>query len=78
MTWPPIPSWPNQEYGWLGHFTLLLTLFYVLLIAIVQLKPAQRILSFLALGTVLLAVSMIFSRRQACDQSGEKDAPPPD
>ncbi len=52
----------NQKYRWMGHFTLVLTIFYVLIVGIVQLKPGQRIFSFFALGTVLVAVSMTFSR----------------
>jgi len=66
----------NQKYRWMGHVTLLLTVLYALVIGIIQLAPTYRILSFLVLGTVLLAVSLIFTRLRARQQKmTEKDAP---
>ncbi len=55
----------NQKYRWMGHFTLLLTVLYLLAIGIIELAPMHRVWSFLVLGTVLLAVSLIFTRRRA-------------
>jgi hypothetical protein len=52
----------NQKYRWMGHCTLLFTLIYLLVIGITQLAPAQRVFSFLVLGTVLVAVSLVFTR----------------
>jgi len=54
-----------QKYRWMGHLTLLLTVLYVLVIGIARLAPTYRIISFLALGTVLLAGSLIFTRLRA-------------
>ena len=62
----------NQKYRWMGHCTLLLTVVYLLVIGIIQLAPTQRVLSFLVLGTVLVAVSLIFTRLR----SGTLKTPP--
>jgi hypothetical protein len=52
----------SQKYRWMGHLTLALTVVYVLVIGIAKLSPTARIISFLVLGTVLLAGSLIFTR----------------
>jgi uncharacterized membrane protein len=54
-----------QKYRWMGHLTLLLTVLYVVVIGIVQLPVTYRIVSFLVLAIVLLAVSMFFTRLRA-------------
>ena len=46
----------------MGHLTLLMTVLYVIMIGVTQLPPTYRVLSFLVLGTVLVAVSFIFTR----------------
>lgn len=51
----------SDKYRWLGHATLLLTAGW-LAVAGAELTPLHRIASFLALGVVLLAVSLTFSR----------------
>lgn len=57
----------NPRYRWMGHLTLLGTVLYLLIIGITQLTAAYRILSFLLLGGVLLAISLLFTqlRRRA-------------
>ncbi len=55
----------NPKYRWMGHLTLLLTVLYVIVIGITQLAPAYRIISFLVLGTVLVAVSVVFTQVRA-------------
>jgi hypothetical protein len=55
----------NPKYRWMGHLTLLLTVVYVIVIGVTRLTPAYRIASFLALGTVLVAVSLVFTRVRA-------------
>ena len=55
----------NPKYRWMGHLTLLLTVLYVIVVGITQLSPAYRIASFLVLGTVLVAVSLVFTRVRA-------------
>ncbi len=52
----------NQRYQLMALLTLTLTVVYVAIIGIVRLDPALRIVSFLVLGTVLLSVSIIYSR----------------
>ena len=59
----------NQKYRWMGHLTMVLTVFYVAIVGVVQLDMAQRIFSFLVLGTVLVAISMLFSRRRARERA---------
>ncbi len=52
----------NQKYRWMGHATLLLTLCYVVVVGTSRFEPVYRVLSFLVLGTVLLVVSLVFTR----------------
>lgn len=52
----------SPKYRWMGHGTLLLTTVYLVTVGTRQFEPLYRVVSFLALGTVLLGVSMIFSR----------------
>ena len=55
----------NLKYRWMGHGTLLLTALYLAILGISRLEPLIRNLSFLVLGTVLLLVSLIFTRQRA-------------
>lgn len=55
----------SPKYRWMGHLTLLLTAFYMIVVGIFQLGPAYRIASFLLLGTVLLIVSLVFTMVRA-------------
>jgi uncharacterized membrane protein len=48
----------NQKYRWMGHATLGLTALFLILAGPGRLEPAYRVASFLALGTVLLVVSL--------------------
>jgi uncharacterized membrane protein len=52
----------SPKYRWMGHATLLLTMLYVVVLGISRFEPVYRIVSFLALGTVLLVVSLSFTR----------------
>ncbi len=63
----------SQKYRWMGHLTILLTVFYVLFVGIARLEPTYRIISFLALGTVLLVGSLIFTRIRARRKRGEAE-----
>ena len=51
----------NRKYRWLGHGTLLLTAFYLMIAGIGRLDPVHRNLSLLVLGVVLVVVSLIFT-----------------
>lgn len=64
----------NRKYRWMGHATLLFTALYLLVVGINRLEPLHRNLSFLVLGTVLLVVSLIFTRLRA---RGRAPAPSP-
>jgi uncharacterized membrane protein len=52
----------SQKYRWMGHVTLLLTALYLVVVGTSRFEPVYRVLSFLALGTVLLVVSLLFTR----------------
>lgn len=52
----------SQKYRWMGHATLLLTTLYLVVVGTSRFEPVYRVLSFLALGTVLLVVSLLFTR----------------
>lgn len=65
----------NPKYRWMGHLTLLLTVGYVIVAGVTRLTPTYRIVSFLVLGTVLLAVSLTFThvRKRRKHAAGAKD-----
>jgi uncharacterized membrane protein len=65
----------NRKYRWMGHATLLLTTGYVAVVGTRGLEPVYRIVSFLVLGTVLLIVSLSFTRWQS--RARAKSAEPP-
>jgi hypothetical protein len=72
----------SHKYRWLGHNTLLLTVVYILVVGVARLEGAQRIMSFLLLGTVLLVVSVIFSivrnrSQRGCGGGSEANSKPP-
>ncbi len=66
----------KQKYRWMGHLTLILTVLYVVIIGIGQLEPTYRIVSFLVLGTVLLIVSLVFTRLRNKRRSGQESGKP--
>lgn len=55
----------RQKYRWMGHYTLILTILYVVIVGIVKLDPTNRIISFLLLGVVLVGVSLYYTRVRA-------------
>jgi hypothetical protein len=55
----------NPKYRWMAHGTLGLTALYLTLGAGGRLEPAYRVASFLALGTVLLAVALLPAREKS-------------
>jgi uncharacterized membrane protein len=52
----------SPKYRWMGHATLLLTTVYLTFIGFSRSEPMYRIVSFLVLGSVLLGVSLAFTR----------------
>ena len=55
----------NLKYRWMAVMTLVLTVLYVFIIGIPNLEPTYRIISFLALGTVLIIISIIYTKLRA-------------
>jgi hypothetical protein len=60
----------SQKYRWMGHATLLLTTLYLVVVGTSRFEPVYRVLSFLVLGTVLLVVSLIFTRLRRRQRTG--------
>ncbi len=52
----------NMKYRWMALLTFLMTALYLIIVGITKLEPTFRILSFLALGFVLLVISFIYAR----------------
>lgn len=64
-----------RKYRWMGHNTLLLTVIYILVMGIGKQQGTQRIVSFLVLGTVLMAVSLVFTVIRARQRRNEAAGP---
>jgi Predicted membrane protein (DUF2339) len=62
----------NPKYRWMALFTFLLTAFYLIIIGIIRLEPVFRIVSFLIVGIVLLAISFVYAKAKM--KSGSKDS----
>ncbi len=67
----------NQKYRWMGHATLLLTTCYLVVVGTSHFEPVYRVLSFLVLGTVLLIVSLVFTRLRKRQRSDAHVSLPP-
>jgi hypothetical protein len=65
----------NRKFRWMGHATLLLTALYVLVVGTSRLEPVYRVLSFLVLGTVMLGVSLAFTRVRRGQRKAGTGAP---
>jgi uncharacterized membrane protein len=65
----------NRKYRWMGHATLLLATCYVAAVGTRSFEPVYRILSFLVLGTVLLIVSLSYTRLQSRQRAKPLDPP---
>ena len=52
----------NKKYRWMALFTLLLTVIYIFIIGTIKLEPLYRIISFLVLGSVLIIISLFYTR----------------
>jgi uncharacterized membrane protein len=63
----------NKKYRWMAILTLFLAVIYVFVVDMARLEAGYRILSFLALGVVLLVISLLYARsRQKALPSREK------
>jgi len=65
----------NRKYRWMALLTTLMTIVYVFIVDFVGLDPTLRIVSFLVLGSVLLLISMIYTRRKSRTQAEKKSEP---
>ena len=54
----------NKKYRWLALLTFLLTVAYILFVGTTNLDPSYRIISFMFLGIVLLAISILYAKRK--------------
>lgn len=52
----------NKKYRWMALLTLLITVFYVLLLGLTSSLLIYKIISFLVLGIVLITISVIYSK----------------
>ena len=54
----------NKKYRWMALLTFLLTVVYILFVGTTNLDPSYRIISFMFLGIVLLAISILYAKRK--------------
>ncbi|MFZ0391501.1 MAG: hypothetical protein WAN36_13665 [Calditrichia bacterium] len=52
----------NKKYRWMALFTMLLTAAYLLVIGVARLEPMFRIISLLAVGILLLIISLLYTK----------------
>ena len=52
----------NKKYRWMALLTLLLTVVYVFIIGLTSSDPTYKIVSFVALGTVMIIISLVYKR----------------
>jgi len=62
----------NMKYRWMAILTLFLTTFYLAILVTTRLNPFFRVASFLALGIVLLVVSILYTKAHNKRQSQTK------
>jgi len=55
----------NRKYRWMALLTTVLTILYVVFVDLVGVNPVFRVITFLVLGSALLVISMMYSRRKA-------------
>jgi hypothetical protein len=53
----------NQKYRWMAHATLVLASAFLIFARAATIEPLYRVVSFLVLGSVLVIVSLAFSRK---------------
>ncbi len=64
-----------RKYRWMALLTTALTILHVVIIDMIGVDPTLRIISFLVLGTALLVISMVYSKRaKRRDASAEHKA----
>jgi uncharacterized membrane protein len=66
----------NKKYRWMAILTIFLSVIYVFAVDVARLEAGYRIVSFLALGFVLIVVSVLYARyhKKAAQAGGETGA----
>lgn len=52
----------NIKYRWMSLFTLLATVLYLFLVDMARLEPRFRVVAFLFLGLMAVAISLVYTR----------------
>jgi len=58
----------NKKYRWMSIYTFLLTLFYVAILGFTSTDTTYKIISFLALGLVLITISIVYTKRKVINR----------
>ena len=54
----------SRKYRWMALLTMSLTILYLFIVDLTTVDPVVRIISFLAVGSALLGISMIYSKKK--------------
>lgn len=63
----------NPKYRWMGHMTLMLTALYAIVLGTSRLDSQLRIITFFILGTIMVIVSLAFTKMR---KKSEETKPP--
>lgn len=64
-----------RKYRWMALLTMGMTILRVFLVDLVGFDPTLRVVSFLVLGSILLVISMVYTRRRAPGGGGPRTQP---
>ena len=59
-----------RKYRWMALLTMSLTILYVFIVDLTTIDPLVRIVSFLVVGSALLAISMFYSKKKRQEKKG--------
>jgi hypothetical protein len=54
----------NKKYRWMSIYTFLLTIFYVAILGFTNTDTTYKVISFLALGFVMIVISILYSKKK--------------
>jgi hypothetical protein len=54
----------NKKYRWMSFLTLIMCIFYISILGLTSSELIYKIMSFLVLGSVLIAISVFYSKRK--------------
>jgi uncharacterized membrane protein len=52
----------NKKYRWMSFLTLIMSIIYISILGLTSSELIYKIISFLVLGSVLIAISVIYSK----------------